>query len=60
MTDIEIDQRLDEIFYNLEHTKNYNPSGRPIGVIMSDFDILEAKEEIKELFLEINKEKNEI
>lgn len=38
---------LDTIFYNPDHTKTYNPSGKPTGVVMTDFDIMEAKQAIQ-------------
>ena len=43
---------LDTIFYNPDHTKTYNPSGKPTGVVMTDFDIMEAKQAIQSLINE--------
>ena len=43
---------LDAIFYNPDHTKTYNPSGKPTGVVMTDFDIMEAKQAIQSLINE--------
>ena len=40
---------LDRVFYNPEHTKIYNPSSKPTGVVMTDFDIYQAKEAIQAL-----------
>ena len=43
---------LDAIFYNPDHTKTYSPSGKPTGVVMTDFDIMEAKQAIQSLINE--------
>ena len=43
---------LDAIFYNPDHTKTYSPSGKPTGVVMTDFDIMEAKQAIEDLYAE--------
>ena len=43
---------LDTIFYNPDHTKTYSPSGKPTGVVMTDFDIMEAKQAIQSLINE--------
>ena len=40
---------LDSVFYNPEHTKIYNPSSKPTGVVMTDFDIYQAKQAIQNL-----------
>ena len=42
-----MNDNLDAIFYNPDHTKTYNPSGKPTGVVMTDFDIMEAKQAIQ-------------
>jgi len=44
-----MNDNLDAIFYNPDHTKTYNPSGKPTGVVMTDFDIMEAKQAIQSL-----------
>ncbi len=43
---------LDAIFYNPDLTKTYNQSGKPTGVVMTDFDIMEAKQAIQSLINE--------
>ena len=43
---------LDAIFYNPDHTKTYSPSGKPTGVVMTDFAIMEAKQAIQSLINE--------
>jgi len=45
-----MNDNLDTIFYNPDHTKTYNPSGKPTGVVMTDFDIMEAKQAIEDLY----------
>jgi len=52
-----MNDNLDAIFYNLDHTKTYNPSGKPTGVVMTDFDIMEAKQAIQ---AHIDKKVNEV
>ena len=47
-----MNDNLDTIFYNPDHTKTYNPSGKPTGVVMTDFDIMEAKQAIQSLINE--------
>ena len=47
-----MNDNLDAIFYNPDHTKTYNPSGKPTGVVMTDFDIMEAKQAIQSLINE--------
>ena len=47
-----MNDNLDTIFYNPDHTKTYNPSGNPTGVVMTDFDIMEAKQAIQSLINE--------
>ena len=47
-----MNDNLDAIFYNPDHTKTYNPSGKPTGVVMTDFDIMEAKQAIDNLYAE--------
>ena len=42
----DLDKQIDEIFYSPDHTKTYNPSGKPTGVVMTDFDIMEAKQQL--------------
>ena len=42
----DLDEQIEKIFYNPDHTKTHNPSGRPTGVIMTDFDIMEAKQQL--------------
>ena len=42
-----MNDNLDAIFYNPDHTKTYSPSGKPTGVVMTDFDIMEAKQAIQ-------------
>lgn len=49
MTPTPPDKELDEIFYNPEHTKTYNPSGKQTGVTMTDYDIFVAKQAINRL-----------
>ena len=44
-----MNDNLDAIFYNPDHTKTYSPSGKPTGVVMTDFDIMEAKQAIQSL-----------
>ena len=46
------DETLNAIFYNPDHTKRYNPSGKPTGVVLTDFDIMEAKQAIMQLIKE--------
>ena len=46
------DETLNAIFYNPDHTKRYNPSGKPTGVVLTDFDIMEAKQAIEDLYTE--------
>lgn len=41
-----LNEQIDKIFYNPDHTKTYNPSGKPTGVVMTDFDIMEAKQQL--------------
>ena len=52
-----MNDNLDTIFYNPDHTKTYNPSGKPTGVVMTDFDIMEAKQAIQ---AHIDKKVNEV
>ena len=47
-----MNDNLDAIFYNPDHTKTYSPSGKPTGVVMTDFDIMEAKQAIQSLINE--------
>lgn len=44
-----LSDELDKLFYDDNHTKTYNPSGKPTGIIMTDFDILDCKQSIIEL-----------
>lgn len=43
-------QDIEQMLY--DHTKTYNPSGKPTGVVMTDFDIMEAKQAIEDLYAE--------
>ena len=47
-----MNDNLDAIFYNPDLTKTYNQSGKPTGVVMTDFDIMEAKQAIQSLINE--------
>ena len=43
---------LDVVFYYPIQSKRYSQSGMPTGVVMTDFDIMEAKQAIQSLINE--------